>query len=139
MNIFASATDRTLADAETNDCSVLAIAHVCGIPYSEAHLLAQQFGRDDRKAMYQKDICRAIRGKGWNVSRRYLVSFKRCYPRKVENVTTYHPKRFPEVWDNGRKYIAFTDGHVLAIVDGAALDWTADRSIRVKEIYEVWK
>ena len=59
--------------------------------------------------------------------------------KALRNVTTHHPERFSDVWRDGKTYLMYTRGHVLAIVNGVNHDWTRGRAKRCKALYEVVK
>lgn len=94
---------------ETNDCTVVALAAVMGTDYAK---------RQD-----------------------YFGEFIQHHPKAhhvLKGLTTHHPERFNNVWKNGKRYLAFTRGHVAAIIDGTTVDWTKGRAMRIYSLYEIF-
>lgn len=128
---------------ETRDCSVVAVAAVCGVSYEVAHATLKQLGRKDQKGTTISLICNALRALGFqyeSVSRKNVISNYPAGHRDVlKNITTHHPERFNKVWKDGFNYLFFTSGHVLAVLDGTNVGHTKGRAVRVEMIYKVTK
>lgn len=128
---------------EARDCSVIAIAVVCGITYQQAREVCAQHGRKPKEGMTAHAILQAVRYLGFNATRIDLEEFKSRLPeghrRALKNLTTYHPRRFPGLFPKDKAYLAFSYAHVTAISGGEAKDWAAGRSKRITSIYEVTK
>ena len=126
--------------AETRDCSVIAATLVIGDDYANVRDGLARYGRKERKGMDAYDMRSYIRGRGLLLVPVKASVFIKTYPgahKLATCVTTHHPARFPKVWKNGRTFLFFTSNHVLAVIDGEALDWSKNHSKRVTEIYEV--
>ena len=127
---------------EGSDCSVQAVAIVCGVTYAEAHAACKALGRKDGKGMSTHLIERAVEALGCKVECRRRRDFIAQYPgahKNLQNVTTHHPSRFNKVWADGKTYLFYTTGHVAAVVDGANGDWCRRNALRVTRIVEVTK
>lgn len=128
---------------EYNDCTVKAISLTCQISYEEAHALLKQLGRKDRHGFRLScNLDKVATALGVQFVRKESANFIRQYPgchKNLNNVTTYHPHRFNEVWKDGKTYLVFTRGHVLAVIDGKTHDWTDNKAKQVISIYEVVK
>lgn len=137
---FKAMCANTSAYGEKNDCSVKAVALACGVSYDVAHAEMQKQGRKQGRGASTASIelaCIAL-GKQLNpVSPRHKIAAYPGVHKNLQNVTTHHPARFPDVWKDGKTYLAYIRGHVLAIVDGVVHDWTVGRAYRVQRILEV--
>lgn len=126
---------------EHNDCAVRAVAAATGRPYDEVHALFKANGRRDA-ARTATSITRHVMGLlGYNLqdvsARDFIAQYPGSHARVLKSVTTHHPDRFPGAWKNGKTYLMFTPGHILAIVDGVNHDWTRGRALRATRILEV--
>lgn len=126
---------------ETNDCAVKAVALVCGVPYGVAHKKLADLGRKTGHGTNTRLITTAIQELGKMVNYVNQESITALYPgvhARKRYITSYQPARFESVWKtNHRTYLAFTKGHVFAIIAGTVHDWTANKSKRVTCLYEV--
>ena len=123
---------------EQNDCSVKAVALICNISYSDAHALLKKFGRKDRDGTRRTITRDAIESMGIKLVRVKRDFFISQYPKYTSTtVTTKHPKTFPDVWKNGKMYLCHTVDHDLVINDGVTCDWSHNRHLRIKTIFEV--
>jgi len=131
---------------ETDDCTVLALAHVLNSSYAEAHAICEAAGRKPRTGMFCIDIHRMLkglaksgrilsvrlkRGKEYVLPPRYekrkkpvLVrgkhgNFYRSFPRKATTIAEFL-KDMPK---KGRFYIS-GGGHSFSMVDGMLLNPT---------------
>lgn len=129
------------AIGEHNDCAVRAVAAATSRPYDEVHALFKVEGRRDAARTPTSITWAVLKQLGFRTERRSDSDFIAQYPGShataLKSVTTHHPDRFPAVWKNGKTYLMFTPGHVLAIVNGVNHDWTRGRALRAKAIYEV--
>jgi hypothetical protein len=55
----------------------------------------------------------------------------------LKGITSHHPARFPKVWKDGKRYLAYTSKHAFAIVDGVTQDWSARTALRVTGMFEI--
>lgn len=128
---------------EKNDCSVRALALVCEITYQEAHALLTLEGRKNRHGTPFSYTCAALESLGFKAVRIEQNDIISQYPgihsTALKGITSHHPARFPDVWKNGKKYLMQTRGHILAVIDGKAHDWSAGKALRCKVLYEVVK
>ena len=128
---------------EDNDCSVIAIATVCQVSYTQAHETCKKFGRQANGGMFNYDISRAIKSLGFTLTEVKPSDFIRQYPKGhcdvLKNVTTHHPERFNKVWADGETYVVYCKGHVLAVVNGVNHDWTKGKAKLVIGIYKITK
>lgn len=128
---------------DKNFCSVTALAAVTGRPVEQVRSVLEDLGRKPGKGAYTGTILRALEELGGEVLRRCIPpeEFINKYPqshRVLKNVTTHHPARFPKAWQDGRRYLIFTAGHVVGVVNGEVHDWSSNRALRATSIYEVY-
>jgi hypothetical protein len=126
---------------ERNDCAVRAVAAATGRAYDEVHAMFKAEGRRDAKRTLTSITWKVLTQLGFRVESRYAIDFIAKYPGNhryaLKSVTTHHPDRFKNVWADGKTYLMFTPGHVLAIVNGVNHDWTRGRALRATAICEV--
>lgn len=126
---------------EDNDCTVKALALTTGISYAEAHKLLASLGRVNGKGFSSFLTREAVAHTGKRIRQvKVIEEIVHQYPGKHKNklrATTHQPARFPGAWKNGKTYMAFTKGHVLAIVDGVVHDWTSEKSFYILNMWEV--
>jgi len=136
-------TDRSAQSKEKMDCSVRALAIVTGIPYEDARTALADKGRKNRRRTPAQYLLDAVISLGYATRqvdqwKEIILHYPLSHAHKLK-VTSHQPDRFPEAWKNGKTYLMFTRGHVLAIVDGVNHDWSRGRSLRCKALYEVEK
>ncbi len=126
---------------EANDCAVRAVAAATGRPYDEVHALFKTAGRGDARRTPTSITWDVLKQLGFRTEQRFSQHFIAQYPgshaRVLKSVTTHHPDRFPGAWKNGKTYLMFTPGHILAVVDGVNHDWTRGKALRAQIIFEV--
>lgn len=128
------------AENEANDCAVKAITLTCGVTYKVAREALKAQGRRDGKATYKSQLAAAVKALGHNATSVSVDNFIKKYPGRhvnLKGVTTHHPDRFHEVWEDGNSYLFFTTGHVLAVVNGVNHDHTRGHAMRVKSILKI--
>lgn len=133
------AQGRTMS--EHNDCAVRAVAAATGRGYDEVHALFKAEGRGDARRTPTSITWEVLKQLGFRTERRadrdFIAQYPGSHATALKSVTTHHPDRFPAVWKNGKTYLMFTPGHILAIVNGVNHDWTRGRALRSKAIFEV--
>lgn len=126
---------------ERNDCAVRAVAAATGRGYDEVHAMFKAEGRRDAARTPNSMIWAVLKQLGFRTERRvdrdFIVQYPGSHATALKSVTTHHPDRFPAVWQDGKTYLMFTPGHILAIVNGTNHDWTRGRALRAKAIFEV--
>ena len=108
---------------EKNDCSVKAIAILGNLPYKYAHEAMEREGRLRRDGASTTMILRAVRKLNIWCDKVELEG------KTVRTLGRNLPKK-------GR-FLIFTDGHVLAAVDGEIVDWTSGRLHRIESVYKI--
>jgi hypothetical protein len=123
---------------ETRDCTVVALAHVLGVPYSEAHKIMAAAGRRPRKGMThfaieavlnslkQNGVVADIIGKPFTSTRPTIITGSavhayRMYGRRPRRQGTTVAQALCSLPRTGRFYLACTT-HAFAYVDGKLLD-----------------
>lgn len=128
------------AVGEKRDCTVKALAIVAGTNYSVAKSALKKNGRKDGKGTSKGVVLSTAKELGKSLVSVKPEAFISKYPgvhKGLKHATTHHPERFHSVWEDGKTYLAFTDDHALAIVNGVVHDWSAKRSLRIKSLYRV--
>lgn len=139
--VFAAHLAQGRDMGERNDCAVRAVAAATGRAYDEIHALFKAEGRRAARGTPTSITWAVLQRLGYATERRVARDFIAQYPgshaRVLKSVTTHHPDRFKATWQNGKTYLLFTPGHILAVVNGVNHDWTRGRALRVTGIYEV--
>lgn len=109
--------------------------------YEVAHATLAELGRKSGRVFSNDLIVEAVKKLGKNATISSQWNFIDKYPKGhrdvLKNITTYHPARFQAAWKDGKTYMAFVRGHVLAIIDGVTHDWSNCRALRIHTIYEI--
>lgn len=116
---------------ETNDCTVVALAHSAGISYEDAHEFARQAGRKPRHGMKPDAVKTMLRNVdiGGVATTRQMIVPQPTRPNQF-NGYFYHRTRLRGVSvtsfirtlpKRGRFYLACTS-HAFAYVDGVVID-----------------
>lgn len=138
---FLQLQSKTITHGDRNDCSVKAVALVCGVEYEVAQQALAAAGRNKCDGAYVHQIHNAIKQLGKSLTRVDVRHFINQYPaahrKALKSVTTHHPERFNNVWKDGKTYIAHCNNHCLAIIDGVNHDWSRGRAKRIVSIYEI--
>lgn len=140
--VFKSLREESACLKENRDCTVVAVAVVCGVSYEEAHKAMKEAGRKEGHGATITQTQRAVRSLGFETASASHYSFISRYPaahRILKSVTSHHPERFNKVWADGNKYLMFTRSHVLAVENGRVHDWSVGRALRATNIYMVTK
>lgn len=140
---YLDAKNISAAMGESNDCSVIALSLACSKTYKQAHAVMAGLGRAKGGPAKTVDILEAVGKLGCvatKINQRELIEAN--YPKAhhiLKHVSTHHPARFNKFWKNGNSYLLFVKGHVLAIVDGQTLDWTAKNQKQGQALYQIAK
>lgn len=112
---------------EKNDCTVRALANVTGLSYDECHARMKEAGRKDctgADAEYYFDVYMQSGAKqGYVVGKtNKALWIRRIFPdyKHIKGMTVR--TLVEELQDKRGRYIAVTEGHALAIVDGFIID-----------------
>lgn len=123
---------------ERGDCAVRAAAIVTGANYVAMHSLMASLGRKPRCGTHDnitKDALARYGKKMVNISpESFLTRYPQPHARVLKSVTTHHMARFNKVWADGKTYLVWTSGHILAVVNGVNHDWSRGRAARVLKI-----
>lgn len=130
MSLPKKITRKSARHGETNDCAVKAIAIVANADYDEVHALLKAHGRKDGKGTPWKAIWATLKALGvWVGPEQRMTRGSRLWAKTVR----YLPRVLPR---KGR-YLVYTRGHILAVVDGEVMDWTEGRRHQPKLCWEV--
>lgn len=139
---YRSLRSEGLRDAETNDCSVIALMKVTGVSYEVAHTALAAAGRKNRRGAFTAQTVKAAVALGFKVTPHQPSEFISRYPgvhSSLRTITSHHPHRFNKVWADGKNYLMTVRGHVFATINGTVEDWAKQRCKRVVSIYEISK
>jgi hypothetical protein len=139
-NEFVELSVESRKFGETNDCAVKAVALVCNVPYATAHATLKALGRKDRKGTWSNQYMTAVKQLGKTmvrVNERDLIAKYPSPHNNLRSVTSHHPRRFAKAWDKNKVYFMITSRHAFAVVNGETKDWSINKSLRVRWIYEV--
>lgn len=124
---------------DQNQCGVIAVSVVAGIPYDQALELLTKWGRVKGKGTPNWIIHKVLEELGFKVEDYPASEIVKLYPGRHSEkrwVTTHHPSRFHSVWPKG-VFLLYPRAHVLAVVDGVVHDWSSQNSLQVKSIFKV--
>jgi hypothetical protein len=125
---------------ERDDCAVIAVSAVTGRTYDEAHAVLQAHGRFNSMGTFIPHMEAALKEFGFGITKFSVASMlveKYSTNKNIHNITTLHPKKYKTRWDDGKKYLFICKQHVAAVVDGQNHDWSATKSLFVREIWRV--
>lgn len=109
---------------ETNDCAVLSVATITGLPYKEIHSRFQANGRRDQSGTKQTITWAVLQELGWEVG----PADDSYAGVTVNNLALAKDEAF----------LVTTAGHIFAYQNGVQ-DWTRGRRHQVIAIYKVTK
>ena len=121
--IWADSGDRH----EKGDCAVKAIAVAAKWEYREAHAALKKHGRCDGKGTKKGLVEAVLELAGYSVTE---IDRSKVWAKTITNIKN------DELFSHGT-YIVRTRGHVLCVVDGKPVDWTAGRRHRIKQVFRV--
>lgn len=128
MSTVDHCMEEALKRHETNDCGVRALACVCSIPYPAAHMTFRILGRRPRDGVHMGDMFKALKKHAKNVGNIQLI--------QQPNGSRFTPISVAKAYPKGR-FLLYSRGHVMAMVDGEILDWAQNRRLRIVAIQEV--
>lgn len=139
MYCKTSSEARLLGDA--NFCIPLAVSLVTDVPYAEVNKLMLEMGRKFGKGTYCHVTEKVLDALGFKQERvdigEVIARFPKPHCNALKNLTTHHPRRFPGCLDPNKRYLAYTQGHALAITGGEVHDWSVNRSLRIYRLETV--
>lgn len=103
---------------ERYDCTVIALAIAGGIDYAQARKMMREKGRINRKPVSGSRVVENLELLG------FKVTFNRSLPAKTV--------RAVERLGIKKALLLGTRGHILALKDGIAHDWTSGRLHRIE-------
>ena len=140
---FHAMNNMTVIYREKNDCTVKALAITTGVDYHVANDVLRKCGRKNRHGCYDPVWKKSYSLTGHALKQlsifEFLNKIPESYRKNIKNLTTYHPKKFPGIFDPNKKYIIQVRGHVLPVIGGKVVDWSSDRAKRAIAVYEVEK
>jgi hypothetical protein len=122
---FDDLQERSVANGETKDCAVKAVAVVTGTDYDTVLRLFYRLGRRPGTGTSKHMLLEAIALLGYKLD-------PSCYRSKT--VVTLER----EFKNRRGRYLVWTRNHLLAVVDGEVVDWTKGRRHRVRAVSKVY-
>lgn len=125
---------------ETKDCTVIALAQLCGLTYLQAHKAMAKHGRKPKRGA--SNLTNAINDQSYRLKHIDPAVFIAKYPGRhstLKHITTHHMSRFAEVWDDGNDYLLRCRNHVAVIIAGSNHDWSQTRKMHIQQIFKVTK
>ena len=126
MSLPAKMKRKSKKHGETNDCAVKAVAIIANADYDEVHALMAKHGRKVGKGTPWTAIWATLKELGVWVGPEDREAPTRC--KTVRHLPAALPK--------GR-WLVYTRGHILAVIDGEVMDWTEGRRHQPKIYWEV--
>ena len=115
-----------------NDCTVRALALVCGLGFDRVYDILADAGRKSHRGFHCRSFLAAVSGTPIiNGIRFEWIPFQ-----AVKGQTRMNPAKFAVAYPHGR-YIAKTAGHVFAVIDGVCYDTHSPSPARC--IYGAWR
>ena len=127
---------------ENNDCAVVAVSVATGTPYNVVHKIMKQNGRKEGRGTFHTITKKTLAVLGYELKTVWARDFIDRYPGRHKNlrsVTSHHPRRFHDVWADGKTYLFQSNSHIWCVRDGENRDWSINRALRVIHIYELVK
>ena len=138
---FASMAKEARDMNDRGFCSPVSVAMLTGESFAKVKEMMEERGRRHRAATHQHIANAVLEELGFKRVKVNLQDVLASYPKPhcnvLKNVTTHHPRRFPQAFDPSKKYLAHVRGHVLAIIDGEVKDWSVNNSLRIYKLEEV--
>lgn len=127
---------------DKKNCGPIAIAIVTGRPYKEVFEKLKEHGRKKHRGCSDEVIEKTLNDFGFEFKsfscmrmHREIISKYPGVHKKLINVTTHHPRRFPLPFKNMGVSLWFSREHVSAFMDGKIHDHAVNNSRRVNYIW----
>lgn len=130
----------TLRDVK-HDCTVKATALLVGVDYDVAWNAYAEAGRKVGRGTPDHITEQVFARFGFRlVSVRAdlearMAEFKPNF--KFKQLSTYHPRRFPELWETVPPLLIHVRKHHAAFKDGAVIDWSAPKAKRIIDAFRL--
>lgn len=123
---------------ESNDCAVIALAVLTDTPYKTVRNMLKEQGRKKGGSTQWGWMLKVFDKLGFKATHMdYNKFLEDNYKGKRQVIRTNDMTKFPEIWNNGKRYIFWIPGHVAAIKDGLNHDWTCNYSKWMGAFYEI--
>lgn len=145
-------TAASAASGENRDCTVKALALSCGISYEEARISLRRRGRIKGRGFSMAETLKEIKSRGFklleierelpNKHLVYKVSVAGCADGIIKNRLLSEAKTvrtLERVLPQKGILVIWTGSHVLVAKGGKIQDWSQERCLRIKMIWQVTK
>lgn len=123
---YVKADKGSIAIGERNDCSVKALSIVADIHYGIAHKIMKIGGRKDGCGSTVASLMAALAVLGW----------KNTEVTDSVNAKTIKKVSSDPAFSTGR-FLIYTRGHIVSVIDGKVEDWSEDRALRIKKVWKI--
>lgn len=114
----------SLSMSEDKDCSVRAVTAISGLPYPYIHKVFLKQGRETRKPTPTYILIYVLNA---------LAITTEQITVKAKTIRTFER----EVSHLKERFLVWTSGHVLAVINGKACDWSSGRLNRILRVEKV--
>jgi hypothetical protein len=138
---YSALKDAAYSEGDRGFCGPLAIAALTGIPMKESLALCAAAGRKFKRGTYLSTVQVVLKQLGYSMTKVTSQLIIHRFPRGGEgfkNITTHQPARFPEAF-KGLNLLLTTKSHFAAVVNGVTVDWSTNKSLRVRHIHLITK
>jgi hypothetical protein len=125
-NLYSTISEESARFGERNDCGVLAVALATDTSYETAHACLAHLGRADRKGTPWNAIWNGLTELGFKA-----INITRSR-KKWGSVSKVAGKLRPT-----RTYLVHTSKHILCVKGGVVHDWSAERKMRIKTVWQI--
>jgi hypothetical protein len=121
-------------------CGPIALALLTGCSLSAAIASCKAHGYNPAMGMFTDKLRIAFKERGFKTVPidigKIIATYPKGYREGIKNVTTHHPRRFPESFA-GRNLLLVVKGHFVAVKDGVVQCYSINNSFRALLVYEI--
>lgn len=124
--LYDKVNKKSKAMGERRDCSVIAVAIVCNLPYEYVHPIFTEKGRTERQGTYMYTTRAVLR---------HLNVWYESLPEEQWFGKTF--RTFERNCPRNKRYLLSNRTHMLACVNGEVIDWAQNRLHRLTDVWEI--
>jgi hypothetical protein len=129
MNKIAPKLDSYNPGNDTNNCTVIALSAVSGMPYPEAYNICRAAGRRDRKGMYTHQLI-----KHFNENHSSKGKFQHI---RMNDKGRMSLNQFVSNYPKGHFYLR-KRGHAFVVSNGVVLDMSIEKLGKKTQVQDAW-
>ena len=125
---------------DKNFCSLLAVAQLTEEDYETVFLAFRNAGRKTGGGTKHEVTEKALFELGYKIEEfkfHDASQYPGCHGVLLINVTSFHPKRFPEFFKELPDLYCVSAKHAFAIIGGQTKDWSHEKYLRIKKAYTI--